>query len=214
MFDENFKKIFVNSYKFCNHDITEFILSLGKSIYPYWDWEKLNETSLPEKRRFLKSPKHGDTTDVDYMHKKRVCKYLEIKNLGEYNDLYVYNDTLLLADACDSFENMCLETHELEPVCFLTPPGIAWQVTLKIFFKKSKVNLNLLTDFDMVLITEKRISGETCHAIHQYTKANNKYMKYYDKYKESPDINIGTKIICMDGPLSRFKRHFKLAKIL
>ena len=134
MFDENFKKIFVNFYKFCNHDITEFILSLGKSIYPYWDWEKLNETSLPEKRRFLKSPKHGDTTDVDYMHKKRVCKDLEIKNVGEYNDLYVYNDTLLLADACDSFENMCLETHELEPVCFLTPPGIAWQVTLKIFF--------------------------------------------------------------------------------
>ena len=162
MFDENFKKIFVNFYKFCNHDITEFILSLGKSIYPYWDWEKLNETSLPEKRRFLKSPKHGDTTDVDYMHKKRVCKDLEIKNVGEYNDLYVYNDTLLLADACDSFENMCLETHELEPVCFLTPPGIAWQVTLKIFFKKLKVNLNLLTDFDMVLMTEKRISGETC----------------------------------------------------
>ena len=68
------------------------------------------------------------------MHKKRVCKDLEIKNVGEYNDLYVYNDTLLLADACDSFENMCLETHELEPVCFLTPPGIAWQVTLKNFF--------------------------------------------------------------------------------
>ena len=74
---------------------------LRKGVYPYEymdDWEKFNETTLPEKEEFYSNLNMEDITDADYMHAKRVCKDFEIKNLGEYHDLYLKSDTLLLAD--------------------------------------------------------------------------------------------------------------------
>ena len=105
-----------------------------------------------------------DITDADYAHAKRVCKDFEIKNLGEYHDLYVQSNTLLLADVFENFRNMCLKIYELDPAKFLSAPGLAWQAALK----KTKVK-----------------GGEICHSIYRYAKANNKYMKDYDKNKES-----------------------------
>ena len=74
-----------------------------------------------------------------------------------------------------------LKIYYLDFAKFLSPPGLAWQAALK----KTKVKLELLTDIDMLLMVEKGIRGGICHAIHQYAKANNKYMKDYDKNKES-----------------------------
>ena len=71
--------------------------------------------------------------------------------------------------------------NHLDPVKFFSAPGLAWQAALK----KTEVKLELLTDIDMLLMVEKGIRGGICHAIHQYAKANNKYMKDYDKNKES-----------------------------
>ena len=73
------------------------------------DWEKFNETSLPEKEDFYSHLNMEDITDVDYAHAKRICKDFEIKNLGEYLDLYVQNDSLLLADAFANFRKMCMK---------------------------------------------------------------------------------------------------------
>ena len=70
------------------------------------DWEKLNEISLPEKGNFYSHLNMEDMTDADYAHIKRVCKDFEIKNLGEYYDLYVQSDTLLLADVFENFRNI------------------------------------------------------------------------------------------------------------
>ena len=72
-----------------------------------------------------------DITDVDHALAKRVCKDFEIKNIGEYHDLYVQSDTLLLADVFENFRNMCLEIYELDPAKFLLAPGLAWQAALK-----------------------------------------------------------------------------------
>ena len=83
-----------------------------------------------------------DTTDADYAHAKRVYKYFEIRNLGEYHDLYVQSDTLLLADVIENFRNMCLEIYDLDPAKFLSAPGLVWQGALK----KTNVKLDLLTD--------------------------------------------------------------------
>ena len=115
------------------------------------DWGKFNETSLPEKEDFYSCLNIKDITDIDYAHEKRVSKNFEIKNLGEYHDLYVQRDTLLLADVFVNFRNMCLEIYELDPSKFLSAPGLAWQVA----FKKTKVKLDLLTDIDMLLMVEK-----------------------------------------------------------
>ena len=73
------------------------------------DWEKFNKTSLPEKEDLFSHTNMEDITDADYAHEKRFCKDFEIKNLGEYHDLYVQSDTLLLADVFENFRNMCPE---------------------------------------------------------------------------------------------------------
>ena len=72
------------------------------------DWEKFSETSLPEKEDFCSHLNMEDITDADYMHTKRVCKHFEIKNLGEYHNLYLKSDTLLLADIFKNFRKICL----------------------------------------------------------------------------------------------------------
>ena len=87
---------------------------------------KFNEISLSEKDDFCDHLNMEDITDADYVHAKRVCKNSEIKNLGEYHDLYVLSDKLLLADVFEKFRNMCLKICELDPTRFLTAPGLAW----------------------------------------------------------------------------------------
>ena len=122
-----------------------------------------------------------DITDADYMHVKRVCKDFEIKNLGEYHNLYLKSDTSLLPDVLKNFRKMCLKIYHLDAVKYLSAPGLLWQAA----FKKAGVKLELLTDIDMLLMAEKEISGGICHAINRHAKANNKYLKDYDKSKES-----------------------------
>ena len=82
-------------------------------------------------------------------------------------------------------EKMCLAIYDSDPVNFVSAPGLAWQAALK----KKKVKLELLTDIDMLLMVEKGIRGGICTAVHWYAKANNKYMKDYDKNKESSYLN-------------------------
>ena len=112
---------------------------------------------------------------------KKLVKILKIKNFAENHDLHVQSDTLLLADACENFRNMCLEIYELDPACFFTSLGLAWQAALK----KTKVKLDPLTDIDMLIMVGKRIRAGIRNSIHRYMKANNKYMKNYDKNNES-----------------------------
>ena len=90
------------------------------------DWEKSNETSLPEKEDFYSQLNMEDITDADYTHVKRVCKDFEIKNLEEYHDLYVKINTLLLADVLEDFRDMCLKIYELHLARYLTALGLAW----------------------------------------------------------------------------------------
>ena len=150
------------------------------------EWEKFNETSLPEKEEFYSNLNMEVITNSDYLHTKRVCKDFEIKNLGEYHDLYLKSDTLLLADVFESFRKMCLKIYQLDPAKFLSAPGLAWQVAA---LKKIEIKLELSTDIDILLMVEKGIRGEICNKIHRYAKANNKYMKDYDKNKESSYLN-------------------------
>ena len=80
-----------------------------------------------------------NNNDVDYRHGNNVCKRFKFKNLGEYRDLYVQSDTLLLADVFENFRNRCLQVYELDPAYFLSLPGLAWQACLK----KTNIKLEL-----------------------------------------------------------------------
>ena len=94
--------------------------------------------------------------DYYYEYAKRVCKDSEIKNLGEYHDLFIIqSDTLLLADVFENFQKMCLEIYKLDPAKFLSSPGLPWQDVLK----NTKVKLDCLIDIDMLLMVEKRRGG-------------------------------------------------------
>ena len=122
-----------------------------------------------------------DITDTDYRHANKVFKKFKLKHLGEYHDLYMQSDTLLLADLFENFRNMYIKVYELDPAHFLTAPGLAWQACLK----EADVKLELLTNFNMLLMVEEGIRGGMCHVVHRYAKANNKDMKNYDEKEES-----------------------------
>ena len=91
--------------------------------------------------------------------------------------MYVQCDTFLLVDVFEKFRNKFIEIYELDPAHFLSAPGLAWQACLK----KTKVELELLTDIDKLLMVEKGNRGEICQAIHRHAKVNNKYMQNYNK---------------------------------
>ena len=124
---------FANTYEFCNGDLNKFILLLRKGVYPYEymdSWQRFDETSLPDKEAFYSNLNMEDITDVDYRHGKTVFEYLINKNLGDYHDLDVQSDTLLLADVFENSRNMRIEVHELDPAHFSSAPRLAWQACL------------------------------------------------------------------------------------
>ena len=124
------------------------------------EWEKFNETSLPEKEEIYNSLNMEEIIDANYMHAKIICKDFEIKSLGEYQDLHLKSDTLLLADVFENFRKVCLKMYNLDLAKLLSIPRIAWQAALK----GTKVELELLTNTDMLLMAEKEIGGAICHA--------------------------------------------------
>ena len=159
---------------------------LRKGVYPYEyedTWERFSEKSLPSKEDFYSNSNMEDISDISYRHANNVFKVFKLENLGDYHDLYVQSDTLLLADVFNNFRNMCIKEYELDPAYFLSLPGLAWQACLK------KTNTELeLTDYDMLLMVEEGIRGGICHSIHRYAKGNNKYMKNYNNNEESSYI--------------------------
>ena len=123
-FNKELIERFANIDKFCNGDLDRFILLLRKGVFPYEymdNWERFDETSLPDKESFYSS------LNMENRHGNNVFKKFKLKNLGEYHDLYVQSDTLLLADVLENFRNMCIKVYQLDPAYFLSLPGLAWQ---------------------------------------------------------------------------------------
>ena len=125
---EGLIKKFPSMYEFCNGDLNKFILLPRKGIYPYEDmdnWRKIDETTLPPKEAFYSNLNLENISDEDYAHAQKLWQVFEIKNRGEYHDLYVQSDTILLVDVFENFRNMFLEIYELDPVYLVSAPGLA-----------------------------------------------------------------------------------------
>ena len=148
------------------------------------NWERFNETSLPSKESFYSKLNMENIDDIDYRHGNNVFNKFKLNNLGDDHDLYVQSDILLLADVFGNFRNTCLKVCELDPAHFLLLPGLAWEACLK----KTNVKLELLTDYDMLLMVEEGIRGGICNSIHRYAIANNKCMNNYNENEESSYI--------------------------
>ena len=103
----------------------------------------------------------------DYQHAQRVWKEFRIHNLGDYHDLYLRTDVVLLANVYEAFRETCLEHYKHNPVHFYTSPGLAWKACLKC----TGIRLKLLTDPDMLLMIESGIRGRITQAVRKYAAA-------------------------------------------
>ena len=158
-----------------------------KGVYPYEymdDFEKFKKQSLPKKTSFFSRLKQEKVSDEDFEHAQKVWKEFELKNMGDFHDLYLKTDVLLLADVMENFRKLCEKHYELDPAHFFTVPGMAWDAMLKI----TEIKLELLEDVDMLLMIEKGIRGGISNAFKRYAKANNKFMKDFDPAEKSSFI--------------------------
>lgn len=177
---------FINTRKYYNHE--QLKLLKRKGVYPY-EWmdslDKLNETELPQIDAFYSTLSGEGISDDDYEHAKKVWKTFDMKTFRDYHDLYNESDVLLLADVFEKFRKVCKTNYDLDPCWYYTAPGLAWDACLKL----TEINLELLTDPDMLLMIERGLRGGISMVSTRHGKANNKYMgDKFDKSKQSKFI--------------------------
>ena len=161
-------------------------LMARKGVYPYDymdSFEKFN-SPLPKKEEFFSILNNKHILDEDYEHAKDVWNTFSLKNMGEYHDLYLQSDILLLADVFENFRKTCLEYYKLDPCHYFTSPGLSWDAMLKM----TDIKLELMTDIDMFQFIEKGLRGGISYIANRYGEANNKYMKEYDEKAPSKYI--------------------------
>ena len=145
-------------FGFEEYNENQYKLLIKKGIYPYeymTDWDKFKETKLPPRKAFYSKLNMSGVGNEDYEYVNRVWKEFGLKDLGEYHDLYLKTDLILLANVFEVFKKVCLKNYGLDPAHFYTAPGLAW----KAFLKKTRIRLELLLDPDMLLMFESGIRG-------------------------------------------------------
>ena len=158
-----------------------------KGVYPYDymdSFEKFNEKELPTKDQFYSILNDQHITDDEYNHAKEVWNTFMIRTLGDYHDLYLVSDVLLLTDVFGNFRKTCMQYYKLDPCHYFTSPGLSLDAMLKM----TNIKLELMTDIDMFHFIEKGMRGGVSCIANRYGNANNKYMKEYDEKAPSKYI--------------------------
>ena len=165
----------------------QFNLMKQKGIYPYDymdSFNKFNETQLPKKKDFYSILNNEHISDEQYKHAQNVWDTFNLKTMGDYHDLYLKSDILLLADVFENFRKTCLQYYKLDPCHYFTSPGLSWDSMLKM----TDIKLELITDIDMYQFIEKGLRSGVSYIANRCGKANNKYMKEYDEKAPSKYI--------------------------
>ena len=158
----------------------QFNLMKQKGIYPYDhmdSFDRFNETKLPVQQDFYSILNNEHISDEQYKHAQNVWDTFNLKTMGDYHDLYLKSDILLLADVFENFRKTCLQYYKLDPCHYFTSPGLSWDAMLKM----TDIKLELMVDIDMFQFIEKGMRGGISYIANRYGKANNKYMKNYDE---------------------------------
>ena len=210
---------FIDSYKFLQTSLVNLVSNLQptdfknlsrvikentslltrKGVYPY-DYvssiDKLKETKLPSKDEFYSKLLDEEISEEDFQHAHNVWNTFNCQTLQDYHDLYLKSDVLLLADVFENFRKTCLKYYKLDPCHYFTAPGLAWDACLK----ETKQDLELLKDYDMLMMFEQGIRRGITHISKRYAEANNKYMKK-NMMKQNLQLTFNTsmQIIFMVG---------------
>ncbi|XP_025829967.1 uncharacterized protein LOC112904359, partial [Agrilus planipennis] len=160
-------------------DPNHFQLMRRKGVFPYSyvdDVAKLDETTFPQKDDFFDKLTSLPVSDDDYKRAKTVWNTFSCSTLGEYSDIYLKTDVLLLADVFENFRQICLTTYDLDPAQYYTAPGLAWDSMLKF----TRVSLQLLTDIDMLKFFQKGVRGGISQCVQRMHFANNPHIPDYN----------------------------------
>ena len=168
-------------------DDEQFKLVKRKGVYPYeWvdSFKKFDWSCLPSKECFFSSLKGKGISDEEYDRARKVWNVFGMKTFGEYHNLYLKCDVLLLCDVFEKFIDSCLKYYGLDPCHYFSSPGLAWDAMLKM----SGVRLRLIDDVDMHLFIEKGMRGGISYIAKRYCRANNEFVKGYDSSLEKSFI--------------------------
>ena len=173
------KEDFKNLHKYFTPKQAEILKQKGFYPYEYMDSEeKFNDTKPPPREAFYSKLSGKGISNKNYNRVLNVWNTFNMKIFKEYHELYNITDVLLLADVFENFRDLCLKIYGLDPVYYFTAPGLAWDACLKV----TGVQLELLSDPNMLLMFEKGIRGGISIISNRYGKANNKYLrKGYNK---------------------------------
>ena len=199
----------VNTGKF--YKGKQLSLLMRKGVYPYEyasSCARFDDKQLPPKEAFYSKLSGEGISDDDYKHAHAVWDEFGMKTFKDYHDLYNVSDVLLLADVFENFRDVCMKNYQLDPAWYYTAPGLAWDAALK----KTGVELELLSDPDMLLMFEKGIRGGISMISNRHGKANNSYMDdEYDDKRATKYItyldanNLYGWAMCKPLPTSNFK---------
>ena len=160
-----------------------------KGVFPYDymnSFDKFNDEHLPSKEQFYSRLTEEDITNDDYNKAKQIWQHFGIKSMGDYHDLYLKTDVLLLTDVFENFRDMCLSYYGLDPVYYYTLPNFAFDAMLKL----TGIEIDLVYDQEMYEMIEAGLRGGMTQTTCKKVEANNKYMgSDYDKNKASSYIN-------------------------
>ena len=165
----------------------ELHLMSRRGVYPYDhmdSFEKFNQTELPTKEQFYSVLNDQTITNDEYYHAKKVWKAFNIETIGEYHDLNLKSDVLLLTDIFENFRKTCLQYYKLDPSHYFTSLGLSWDAMLKM----TDIKLELMIDVDMFQFIEKGMRGGVSYIANRHGKSNNKYMKEYNEKAPSKYI--------------------------
>ena len=154
-------------FGFEDYSELQYDLLTRKGVYPYEyvnSWDRFEETQLPPISAFYSNLNVSSISEEDYQHAQQVWKEFGTHNLGDYHDLYLRIDVVLLANMYEAFRDTCLKHDKLDPAHFYTSPGLAWKACLK----HTGIKLELLTDSDMLIMFEQGIRGGITQAVRKY----------------------------------------------
>ena len=160
-----------------------------KGVYPFDymnSFDKFNDEHLPSKEQFFSRLTEEDITNDDYNKAKQIWKHFGIKSMGDYHDLYLKTDVLLLTDVFENFRDMCLSYYGLDPVYYYTLPNFAFDAMLKL----TGIEIDLVYNQEMYEMIEAGLRGGMTQTTSKKVEANNKYMgSDYDKNEANSYIN-------------------------